>query len=140
MNARQGNEQQVSVRRERILEVLRGALTAEAVAQGAARRRAYRVTRHLLGGAVQSGLSRGYIAQQLGLNVSSMGSRITLDEIVPAAAFAELARIPVTQIAAWQTDGRITLRGPDAEGDYGYLAAELFAALASHDGSQASVA
>ena len=69
-----------------------------------------------------------------------MGSRITLDEIVPAAAFAELARIPVTQIAAWQTDGRITLRGPDAEGDYGYLAAELFAALASHDGSQASVA
>src|SRR6185312_2887657 len=71
MNARQGNEQQVSVLGERILEVLRGALTAEAVAQGAARRRAYRVTRHLLGGAVQSGLSRGYIAQQLGLNVSS---------------------------------------------------------------------
>ncbi|MGJ4846606.1 hypothetical protein [Leifsonia sp. Le1] len=115
-----------------LLAVLCASSAAETTAEGSARRAAYRVTRHLLGGANRLGLAADQIAAALGVRTDTVRTRSTEDGLVTAKEFAARAPITESTIATWQAHGWVNLDGPDTGGNIGYRASHLLDALLSH--------
>jgi hypothetical protein len=119
-------------RSETIVDVLRASILAEALAEGSARRVAFRTTRHLFAGAVQLGLSHSRLAARLAVSTGAVRSRSTMDGLVAAEAFAERADVSEHDIDTWRDRKWIRLGGPDMGGTIGYQASTLLTALLQH--------
>jgi len=118
---------------QRVLAVLRAAVAAETIAEGSARRIAYRTSRHLFGGAIQLGISTMIIADAVGVRPDTIRSRSNLDGLVDGPHFTALSGLPETQVGKWEEAGLIHLEGPDPAGIYGYRASTLLRAHTADD-------
>jgi hypothetical protein len=114
---------------EPIASLLRGALSAERVATGHDRTAAFRLTRHLFGGAIALGVSPAAIAELAGTAEGSVRNRGNTGGIVSPTDFAGLAQIPIREIAAWESHGLLPAASIDPLGVPGYPAEALLRAL-----------
>ena len=109
--------------------LLRAAVAAESDATGAARRSAFRTTRHLLGGCRAAGISIEYLMRELGVTDSSIRNRSSIDGLVAAETFSELAHITVDTLTEWSNRGLIPSALPNEERRTSYPASALISAF-----------
>jgi len=114
---------------ERLAAVLRRALDAEQSAAGNQRIPAFRLTRHLLGGARRAGYTTSQLAGCLGVSVESVRTRGGSDGLVAVEDFATLAELDPQTVDQWATDGLVQHTVADDPGRRHCDASELLRAL-----------
>jgi hypothetical protein len=112
-----------------VANLLQRALAAERIASGPQRRPAYRVTRELLGGALEVGYSPLDLSVCLGISAASIRTRISTGGWLATSTLAELADIGAEQIQHWRSEGLLPNERSAPSGESYFAAADVIWAL-----------
>jgi hypothetical protein len=109
------------------------------MARGPARRDAFRTTRYLLAGCRVAGIPTEALAALFQVRVDTLRSRSSVDGLVPAGTFAELAQVSLDELTAWQHDGLLPATASDHRYRTSYPASALITALLTTHARQQEV-
>jgi hypothetical protein len=109
--------------------MLRRAQAAESAARGSQRRAAFRLTRQLIGGAIDAGYPADAIAECLGVTVGSLRNRTERNGLLSVAEIELLTNLSLATLLRWRIGGVLTVERIDTAGQPSYRAAEIIQAL-----------
>jgi len=110
---------------------LRRAHIIETAASGPSRRAAFRVTRELIGAAVETGYSIPAIARCLAVKTETVRARIANDGWLSADTVALLADVSSATVQRWHDTGLLPRQRLGPDGQACYAAVDLVRVLAA---------